>query len=479
MSATIAVPAEYSHDVFVSYSHKDRPWVAEVLVKALREGGLRVLLDEDSFEAGQSSIRNMSDAVLQARRTVAVLTPNWIASEWSQFEGLLSVQQDPTGARGRLIPILREKCNAPPWLSIRTYVDFVDDTVVGNQLGKLVRSLSRPLGAPQVVATNPVGAGLRTMSELISTGRVREKLLEYQLRFEGILQHIVRLVAFKDVHDLLHHIQQHCHDAMLLDAAKIAEDDEAVDRLDYYATDLLRAINELRALDDGNPVFENMRLTWIETLVEAQQKAVEAVKARDEKGIRSAARLLNRVLATQPGEIDIRLNEAATNLRLDSVVDALSFVCRNARELNMAPEKVLSLEKARDVMEELDENLDVLVRSHKLWQDVDVELRRIDTNIHPKVQDAEELELSWGDLMKKVIVLWAAPGDWVQPLRDDARVVAEGIAAKNPAQSIRYFSRFRRKANSRFFTVDTDLKKQCAELGEIGKPLAEVVEALK
>ena len=34
----------YTHDVFVSYSHVDRPWVADVLVPKLEAGGVRVLI---------------------------------------------------------------------------------------------------------------------------------------------------------------------------------------------------------------------------------------------------------------------------------------------------------------------------------------------------------------------------------------------------------------------------------------------------
>ncbi|HYH07983.1 MAG TPA: toll/interleukin-1 receptor domain-containing protein [Thermoanaerobaculia bacterium] len=474
MSAT--TPAEYPHDVFVSYSHKDKAWVSGVLVKALRDGGLRVLVDEDGFAAGNSSITNMTDGVLQSRRTVAVLTQNWVDSEWSQFEGMLSVQQDPTGARGRLIPILREKCNAPPWLSLRTYVDCVNDATISDQMAKLVRSLARPLGAPDVVRTRPVGEGLRTMSELISAGHVREKLLEYELRFNTIVGLIHRLDAFKSVHDQLHHVQLHVYEAILRDAPRIADDDTAVDAIDYYSNDLQRAIGTLREID-ARPMFENMRMAWIDTLAEAQKALAVAVKARDEKGVRGAARLLNRVLANEPARIDARLGEAAANLELEAVIDALSFVCRTGRELGMAAEKVLSLEHARDVMEALEENLGILVRGHRLWQDVEVEMRRIETNISAK--DASELEISWSDLLKMVTVLWASPGDWVQPLRDDARSVDEAIAAGDPAQMNRFFVRFRKKANTRFFTVDTNLKEQCEELGTIGRPLAEVVEALK
>jgi hypothetical protein len=474
MSASAS--AHFSHDVFVSYSHKDKAWVANVLVKALRDGGLNVLVDEDGFAGGASSIANMADGVLQSKRTVAVLTQNWVDSEWSQFEGMLSVQQDPTGARGRLIPILREKCNAPPWLSLRTYIDFVDDTSVGAQLEKLVRSLARPLGAPDVVRTEPVGKGLRTISELLTATRVREKLLEYELRFKAILGHLIRLDGFKAVHDQLHHVQMHVYEPMLREAARIAEDDDAVDTIDYYATDLQRAITQLRELD-AMPMFETMRMAWIDTLADAHKMLAAAVAARDEKGVRNSGRLMNRILANEPARIDARLGEAATNLELEAVIDALSFVCRTGRELGLPAEKVLTFEEARDVIEALDENLDVLVRSHRLWQDVDVEMRRIDTNISPK--DAAELEISWNDLMKLVTVLWANPGDWVQPLREDARSVDAAIGSQDAAQMNRFFQRFRKKANNRFFTVDTNLKEQCTELAAIGKPLADLVEALK
>src|SRR5258708_5329320 len=55
------VPApEYRHDVFVSYSHHDKKWVQEVLVKNLVQNRLNVIIDDD-FDLGFSSADNMNN----------------------------------------------------------------------------------------------------------------------------------------------------------------------------------------------------------------------------------------------------------------------------------------------------------------------------------------------------------------------------------------------------------------------------------
>ncbi|HEU4888382.1 MAG TPA: hypothetical protein VFV49_10875 [Thermoanaerobaculia bacterium] len=306
---------------------------------------------------------------------------------------------------------------------------------------------------------------------------MRDTLLEYRFRFENIVGRIDRLVTFKGVHDLLHHLQLHCYDAILRDVPRIAEDDAVVDAIDFYADDLQGTIEQLRKLD-LKPMFANARLTWIDTLERAREILSVGVSGRDEAGVRNAARLLDRVLASEPARIDAKLGESAAELELEAVIDAVAFVCRTGRESGMEREKITSLEEARDVMEQLEENLEILVRSHALWQDVDVVMRRVDTSIDAKTKETFELEDTWLELKQQVAVLSAAHAAWVQPLRDESRAVDEAIAGKDAVKMVRYFQRFRKKATNRFFAVDADLKEQCEELGCIGKPLAEIVEAL-
>lgn len=469
------VPTEFSHDVFISYSHKDNPWVSAVLVKTLRDNGLKVLVDESDFAIGEAAIENMTNAVLQSRRTVAVLTPNWVASEWTRLEGLITAQEDPTGARGRLLPILRAKCDPPKWLSIRSWIDFADDANLSQQLTRLLRALGRPLADDHIVKAAPAEKALRTLPDLMRDDHtVREALLEYRVRIENIVGCIERVIAFKCVHDHLHNIQLRCYDLIVNDAPRLATDDTVADSLDGCAYDLLTTVDELRKLDE-NPVFTSARLTWINTLQRAYETLAEAVKARDTTKIKQAASLIDRVLATEPARIDARLFDSAEALKLAAVSDAVAFVCEKGRTCGMSEDKLAPLQEARDVLEQLDDNLASLVRSHNLWQEVDVVIRRIDTNL---ATDTFELTDSWPELRRNVEVLSASAAEWAKRLREDEQAVDAAIAANDQPAMIRAFRRFRQKAVKRFFLLDRDLKTQCGELGEVGKPLAHIVEAL-
>lgn len=463
------------HDVFISYSHKDKEWVDGVLVKTLQANGVDVLIDSDDFVGGATSIDNMANAVTSAQRTLVVLTPNWVSSEWTTFEGLLSAQTDPTGSKGKMIPILRAKCDPPKWMAIRSYLDFVDDARVSQQLERLVRALKRPVASTDTsVKIEIVNEGLRTVADLIASGPARDALLEFRFRFESIASRIDRMASFKEVHDQLHHIQLHCYDQIVRDVPRLADEDDAVDALLQYADTLNESIERLKKLS-LSPVFENFKLNWIATLERAQQALSAGIDARDCTAVKRAASLIDRVLASEPPRIDARLSDAASELELDAVIDAVAVVCRKARESGLDATKFTKLESALDEMERLDDTLEELVRNHTAWQDVDVVMRRVDTNL-----DADSFELvdTWPDLKKQVQLLTATSADSAKSLGKEAESLDAAIAENDAQKMARHFRRYRQRAITRFFAVDTNLHQQCGELRKAGDPLAAIVQAL-
>jgi hypothetical protein len=463
------------HDVFISYSHQDKEWVDGVLVRTLAANGIDVLIDSEDFAGGASSIENMTAAVENAQRTLVVLTDAWVRSEWTRFEGLLSVQSDPTGSKGKLIPILRKKCDPPKWMAIRSYLDFVDDGRIAQQMERLIRTLKRPLdGGDAAVKIDIVNEGLRTVADLIASGPARDALLEFRFRFESISGRIDRLASFKEVHDQLHHVQLHCHDAIVRDLPRLADDDLAVDAMLQYADTLQQAIERLQELN-RSPVFESFKLTWIATLERAQQSLAQGIDARDPALVKRAAAMLDRVLASEPPRIDARLSDAASELELDAVIDAVAVVCHRAKDANLDAAKRMKLERALDEMERLDDTLEDLVRSHAAWQDVDVVMRRVDTNLQA---DHFELIDTWPDLKKQVAVLTAATAEWAKSLGKEAESLDQAIAENDAHKMARHFRRYRQRAVTRFFAVDTHLNQQCVELRKAGDPLAAIVQAL-
>lgn len=460
-------------DVFISYSHKDEQWVNAVLVPGLRANGVDVLIDAEHFQPGPAAIQNMADAVAGCQRTLVVLTPHWVASEWTQYEALLTAYDDPTGARGKMIPILRSKCDPPKWLAIRSWLDFVDDARVAQQMERLIRALKR---GPETAAVKieVVNAGLRTLADLIASGPARDALLEFRFRFESIAARIDRLATWKEVHDQLHHVQLHCYDRVVADLPRLGKDELVVDAMMQYCDTLQQAVDRLRVLGE-NPLFENAKLAWLPTLERAHKMLCEGVDAADPAAVKKAASLLDRVLASEPPRIDARLSDAACELELEEVIDAVALVCRTAKEKQLEAGKLATLEEALAEMERLDDTLQELVRNHALWQDVDVVMRRVDTNVE---MDSFELVDTWPDLKKQVAVLTAATTEWAKGIAKLADSVEKAIAENDSGNMARHFRRFRQKAVMRFFAVDTDLNEQCRELRKAGDPLAAIAQAL-
>ncbi len=140
--------------IFISYSHHDRPWVWEWLLPRLEAAGLKVLIDDRDFTVGAAVLDNIEDAVEASRRTLLVLTPSWVASEWTSFESLLLQTGDPTGLRGRLLPLLLETCDPPKRLGIFTYADFRDPAGRDAALARLLRQITGG-GQPALVGQPP------------------------------------------------------------------------------------------------------------------------------------------------------------------------------------------------------------------------------------------------------------------------------------------------------------------------------------
>src|SRR5262245_56382636 len=68
----------YVFDVFISYSHTNQAWVRDWLLPRLEETGLHVCIDFRSFDIGAPLLINMERAVARSRKTLLVLTPDWV-----------------------------------------------------------------------------------------------------------------------------------------------------------------------------------------------------------------------------------------------------------------------------------------------------------------------------------------------------------------------------------------------------------------
>ena len=461
----------YTYDVFISYSHRNKQWVDTTLVPLLQKNNLKVLTD-DEFVVGISAVENMSNAVKQSKRTLIVLSPEWVQSQWTAYEGFLTTYVDPSGKEQRIIPVMIESCTPPEWLAFRTRIDLMDESQWERQMGRLVRTLSDV--PPEVVNVDAVNEGLRTVADLLRGGPVRDALLEFRLRFDNAVEQIGRLASLKDVHDQLHGLQFQCYEPILREADALEKnDDAAIDNLDEHCSELERVIAKLRELEKA-PVFDS-GLPWIARLDRARELLAAALTTRVASQVRKAATPIDRVLAFEPPLIDSLLNQAANDLQLHAIIDAIDLACRRASESRMEPQKLEELQKGLEALDRLDHNLTALVTDHGRWQSADVELRRVATNFD---SDSEELVDSWPGLKAQIDVLAVTDEPWVRDIRSEQTSLESAIAANDVLGMKRHLMRFRRCAGKQFMEVDTKLKRQCDELRRAGEPVAAIVKML-
>ena len=146
-----AGPADrFRYDVFVSYSKTDADWTWNWLLPRLKAAGLTVCIDEDSFEPGAPVASEIERAVRESRRTLAVLSPAWVASEWAGFESLLVNRQDPNARWRRLIPLLLEPCQPPDRIQLLHWIDLSSDDAPEAQLQRVIAAIQGRSALPEL-----------------------------------------------------------------------------------------------------------------------------------------------------------------------------------------------------------------------------------------------------------------------------------------------------------------------------------------
>ncbi len=136
----MSAQAQYTYDVFVSYSHADEQWVWDELWPKLERAGLKIG-DNREFELGAPRIVNIERAIEASRKVLLILTPDWIASEWANFESLLIQTDDLSSRIHRTLPLLLKPCELPKRLSTLTYADFTQPAARDTEFKRLLRAL--------------------------------------------------------------------------------------------------------------------------------------------------------------------------------------------------------------------------------------------------------------------------------------------------------------------------------------------------
>jgi tetratricopeptide (TPR) repeat protein len=111
-------------DYFISYTNADRGW-AEWIAWQLKEAGASVVLQAWDMVPGLDFLHEMQKATTTAGRTLAVLSPAYFTSQFSEAEWRVAFADDPSGEQRRLIPVRVVDFKPAGLLATRIYIDLV------------------------------------------------------------------------------------------------------------------------------------------------------------------------------------------------------------------------------------------------------------------------------------------------------------------------------------------------------------------
>ncbi|KAK9883656.1 hypothetical protein WA026_001825 [Henosepilachna vigintioctopunctata] len=97
-------------DIFVSYSHKDGDFVFQQLVPRLEKGphAYKLCLHERDWIPGESIMNNIAYSVMNSRRTLIILSPNFLESVWAKMEFRSAHAEAMRERRNRIILVIKD-----------------------------------------------------------------------------------------------------------------------------------------------------------------------------------------------------------------------------------------------------------------------------------------------------------------------------------------------------------------------------------
>ncbi len=126
--------------VFLSHSWKDKAF-ARKLAEQLRLNGVEVWIDEAELRVGDSLIQKIGGAVNDADYIAVILSHSSVQSNWVQQELSMAMVRELSAQNVKILPILIEPCEIPPFLRDKLYADFTNPENFDSAFARVLKAL--------------------------------------------------------------------------------------------------------------------------------------------------------------------------------------------------------------------------------------------------------------------------------------------------------------------------------------------------
>lgn len=148
-------------DFFISYNKADRAWALWIAWE-LEAAGYTTVVQAWDFRPGSNFVLEMHKASSETDRTMPVLSPDYLAAEYTQQEWAAALALDPRGEGRRLVPVRVRECTPGGLLRPVVYIELVglDESDSRNTLIEGVRrERIKPSTQPSFPGSKPAFPG--------------------------------------------------------------------------------------------------------------------------------------------------------------------------------------------------------------------------------------------------------------------------------------------------------------------------------
>jgi Leucine-rich repeat (LRR) protein len=139
------------NDFFISYNRHDKSW-AEWIAWQLEAEGYTTFLQAWDFRPSSNFVELMNEGTINSKRTIAVISNNYLQSSFTKPEWTAAFARDPTGRDGLLLPIRIEDCELSGLFGQIIYIDLAGKNKEEAKeilLDGIIQTRSKPSNPPE------------------------------------------------------------------------------------------------------------------------------------------------------------------------------------------------------------------------------------------------------------------------------------------------------------------------------------------
>jgi hypothetical protein len=315
----------------------------------------------------------------------------------------------------------------------------------------------------------------------MQTPAVRAAVVAAEHAFQAVSVRIADLSAYKAIHDHFMKLEPGYEMLVQLQKRASANDPTAWDELDviHWPEFQTQADRLVRCAEATS--FAAGEAIWIETLRLASTELAASIPNRSLEQLSSATAQINKLLEREPSRLNNSLVTTAQNLRLATLVQALTTIREAVAGLALTGETeghCENFDRGVDAVENLNLSLACLVLIHS-------RLQAIYDEVYPRdpllFRDMREFENNWRYQRLKLQKLKeAGETEWLATLRTVGDQLEQAVTvSRNFAETRRLFQDYRRRASRTLDRADRELLALCGQLQKVGDKVATLLREMQ